>query len=726
MNFEKKYLKYKEKYISLKKLAEKSNNLYSLRQIGGLTIDECKTLSDTNLKIKGSNLLANAIESNNLEVINCLLEKGVKFVYNIKYGTEPDYIDESNRNLETYKKIIEMLATNKDYFHILKVVKGLKDSTKFKKNLNDVIDTICDQNLDGLKDELNELIYIAFEFNLVDKIQKLLDKGIEFIYDPKYGRDFIIDESNRNLETYKKIIEMLATNKDYNNILKVVIGLKDSTKFKANLNDVIDIVCDQNLDGLKDELKELIYIAIDFNLVDKIQKLLDKGVKFIYKSEYLVNIYAIETNIKPETYKKILEMLITNKDYENLLKIVYALVIRFKLKSKQYLDILITNITKDELDKYSDSNKEIILSNLLFWTTEFYFVEAAEWLSNNGAIYSTNNEQILSIQQKILNKAELDKSKLLEDKEKYLLKLKCLSKQKEYSIYIYVIFLSILYERDSKEFLDLFCNFLKTINIEDYKNIFDNLYIILNIANLYNFKDNADCINLVLKKDVKVINDINLINREININIISNYYNKDIFSGIDFMTKIVNISKDDDNIEYLELIYKNINSDILRINNIDRSSLNKIKLLINELFQKYENMRKDSKILILIENIYSKIITNSEIKNVQKPVNNSEISINTKEIKSSDILKDLQKCSNDNNMLYKDKMKHIDCYSKKESYKFTTKINYDISSNEVSNVEQLNEKFKKCTKDNQNLRKEREENLDCYLYNNKPKRWFHL
>jgi hypothetical protein len=632
MNFEKKYLKYKEKYISLKKFAEKSNNLYNLRQIGGLTIDECKTLSDTNLKIKGSNLLANAIESNNLEVINCLLEKGVKFEYNIKYGTLPDYIDESNRNLETYKKIIEMLATNKDY----------------------------------------------------------------------------------------------------NNILKVVIGLKDSTKFKANLNDVIDIVCDQNLDGLKDELKELIYIAIDFNLVDKIQKLLDKGVKFIYKSEYLVNIYAIETNIKPETYKKILEMLITNKDYENLLKIVFALVIRFKLKSKQYLDILITNITKDELDKYSDSNKEIILSNLLFWTTEFYFVEAAEWLSNNGAIYSLNNEQILSIQQKILNKAELDKSKLLEDKEKYLLKLKCLSKQKEYSIYIYVIFLSILYERDSKEFLDLFCNFLKTINIEDYKNIFDNLYIILNIANLYNFKDNADCINLVLKKDVKVINDINLINREININIISNYYNKDIFSGIDFMTKIVNISKDDDNIEYLELIYKNINSDILRINNIDRSSLYKIKLLINELFQKYENMKKDSKILILIENIYSKIITNSEIKNVQKPVvyqkpvNNSEISINTKEIKSSDILKDLQKCSNDNNMLYKDKMKHIDCYSKKENYKFTTKINYDISPNEVSNVEQLNEKFKKCTKDTQNLRKEREENLDCYLYNNKPKRWFHL
>jgi hypothetical protein len=285
--------------------------------------------------------------------------------------------------------------------------------------------------------------------------------------------------------------------------------------------------------------------------------------------------------------------------------------------------------------------------------------------------------------------------------------------------------------------------------------VLDNLYIVSNIAKLYNFTDNVECINSIIKTDIKVINDINLINREMNKNYISLVYKVNADQGIDLMLKFIYISPNDDNIEYLEILEKSINSDISKLTDISF-----YKSFIMRLIKKYNSMSKDTKIekiLLILSNIESAINTyqvekyeaskKSEVsksptivkklegpkkpeplkkpellkklespkkpKNSTKSVNGSERST---EIKSTDPLKDLQKCSADNNMLYEEKMKHLSCYSTKKGYKSTTKTNYDVSSEELSNVEQLNAKFRKCTEDTQNLRKEREENLDCYLY----------
>ena len=526
-------------------------------------------------------------------------------------------------------------------------------------------------------------------------------------------------------------------------------ALSVSSKFKSNIDVFFDTIIAQKLDGLNSELNRLINIAIEFNLVDKINILLGKGVKFTYDPSYHKYMYRSSNNKNLETYKKILEMLITNKDYKNILNIVPELGRHFKLKSKQFFDMLITNITKAEIDKYSDVDKESKLSSLLFITTEFNFVEAAEWLSNIGAIYNLGTHEIIDIQYKIMSiqgdkydKSEsinnINKDELLADKPKYLLKLKYINKGL-CDVLLFVAYVSILYERDSKEFLDSFCNVLKTTNIKNDKNVFDNLYIVSNIAKLYNFTDNVECINSIIKTDIKVINDINLINREMNINYMLLLYKVDVHEGIKFMNNISNISVDhDDVIEYLEIINKNIKSDILRINDIFVVSAE-----IANLFEVYTftnkgiNDTKMNKILLLSSNIYSILKTHPKFpkhhgpkksKGSKKSVNSSENTVNTTEVKSTDVLKDLQKCSADNNMLYEGKIKHLSCYSKKKNYKSTTKINYDVSSEELSNVEQLNAKFRKCTEDTKNLRKEREENLDCYLYNNQvpaAKSWWH-
>jgi hypothetical protein len=940
MDFKKKYLKYKEKYLALKQFAEELNN----RQIqtGGITNDECNKLSETDLKRNGSNLLDDAIKSNNLEVVNCLLQKGVKFIYNSKYHTTIGF-GSNNINLETYKKILEMLAINKDYGNIINIMNALLDS-KFSSNTYIFLDTICSQNFDGLKDQLNSLIDIAIKFNLIDKINCLLKKGIKFTYDKKYHTTIGFGSNNINLDTYKRILEMLITNKDYNNIIKIMIALSSpsslkfkenmdvffdtiiaqkldglnselngliniaidfnlvdkinallgkgvkftydpryhttigyssnninldtykkileilitnkeydniikimnalsSPKFISNIDEFFNIICTQKLDGLKDQLNSLInkaidfnlvsrincllekgvkFIydpryhttigfssnninletykrilemlitnkdygniikimnalstskfkenidvffdtiiaqkldglnselnglinkAIDFNLVDKINALLGKGVKFIYDPRYHTTIDFSSNNINLDTYKKILEMLITNKDYKNILNIVLAVGIHFKVKSKLFFDMLIKNITKDEIDKYSDVDKASKLSSLLLVTTDFYFVEAAEWLSNIGAIYNLETNEILIIQEQILQKSELNKDKLYEDKPKYLLKLKYINKELR-GVLSFVTYVSILYERDSKEFLDSFCNVLKTTSIKDDKNVLDNLYIVSNIAKLYNFTDNVECINSIIKTDIKVINDINLINREMNKNYMSLVYKVNVDQGIDLMLKFIYISSNDDNIEYLEILEKNINSDISKLTNISF-----YKSFIMELIEKYNGLTKDTKvqkILLILSRIYSAIkkyqlenyhkseaSKRSEVsktpaivkklegpkkpklhKKLESPKNPTK-SVNGSEIKSTDPLKDLQKCSADNNMLYEEKMKHLSCYSTKKGYKSTTKTNYDVSSEELSNVEQLNAKFRKCTEDTQNLRKEREENLDCYLY----------
>ena len=742
MDFKKKYLKYKEKYLALKQFAEELNN----RQIqtGGITNDECNKLSETDLKRNGSNLLDDAIKSNNLEVVNCLLQKGVKFIYNSKYHTTIGF-GSNNINLETYKKILEMLAINKDYGNIINIMNALLDS-KFSSNTYIFLDTICSQNFDGLKDQLNSLIDIAIKFNLIDKINCLLKKGIKFTYDKKYHTTIGFGSNNINLDTYKRILEMLITNKDYNNIIKIMIALSSpsSLKFKENMDVFFDTIIAQKLDGLNSELNGLINIAIDFNLVDKINALLGKGVKFIYDPRYHTTIDFSSNNINLDTYKKILEMLITNKDYKNILNIVLAVGIHFKVKSKLFFDMLIKNITKDEIDKYSDVDKASKLSSLLLVTTDFYFVEAAEWLSNIGAIYNLETNEILIIQEQILQKSELNKDKLYEDKPKYLLKLKYINKELR-GVLSFVTYVSILYERDSKEFLDSFCNVLKTTSIKDDKNVLDNLYIVSNIAKLYNFTDNVECINSIIKTDIKVINDINLINREMNKNYMSLVYKVNVDQGIDLMLKFIYISSNDDNIEYLEILEKNINSDISKLTNISF-----YKSFIMELIEKYNGLTKDTKvqkILLILSRIYSAIkkyqlenyhkseaSKRSEVsktpaivkklegpkkpklhKKLESPKNPTK-SVNGSEIKSTDPLKDLQKCSADNNMLYEEKMKHLSCYSTKKGYKSTTKTNYDVSSEELSNVEQLNAKFRKCTEDTQNLRKEREENLDCYLY----------
>ena len=661
-----------------------------------------------------------------------------------------------------------MLVSNKDYVNILNIMNALSvPFSKFNKNIDEFFNIICTQKIDGLKDELNSLINKSIDFNLVSRINCLLEKGVKFTYNPKYHTTIDFSSNNINLETYKRILEMLVSNKDYVNIVNIMNALSVSSKFKSNIDEFFDTIIAQKLDGLNSELNRLINIAIEFNLVDKINILLGKGVKFTYDPSYHKYMYRSSNNKNLETYKKILEMLITNKDYKNILNIVLALGRNFKLKSKQFFDMLITNITKAEIDKYSDVDKESKLSSLLFITTEFNFVEAAEWLSNIGAIYNLGTDEILIIQEQILQKSELNKDKLYEDKPKYLLKLKYINKGLR-DVLSFVTYVSILYERDSKEFLDSFCNVLKTTNIKNDKNVFDNLYIVSNIAKLYNFTDNVECINSIIKTDIKVINDINLINREMNINYMSLVYKVNVEQGFELMLQFIEISPNDNSIEYLKILEKNINLDILKMVNI-RSK----RRFIIDFIKKYNSVAKDTKIneiLLILSNIYStferqliedyqksedskkseplkelespkksealkKVEIPKKIKDPKKYVNSSERSIkkvqstvNTTEVKSTDVLKDLQKCSADNNMLYEGKIKHLSCYSKKKNYKSTTKINYDVSSEELSNVEQLNAKFRKCTEDTKNLRKEREENLDCYLYNNQvpaAKSWWH-